>query len=219
VDFDAKNGSDEQRDSYLAELWSTMGAELRALFGFCQGFEAMVTDAVSFAAYIARCQLETTMSFNDYYVDPLHLPTWPSRAYKLSAVVSGLATVYGLVAMCPSLARWLPQFLQMDQHSALALAIVGAVALAVVVLMAYPSVMAAGRKPFPAAPDSDLPTVLKSLHLQRAFTRFMIDNQANAVGPNPASAQALYDDFTAFVAVNKPRDLGAPTQAPGVIGM
>ena len=79
--------------------------------------------------------------------------------------------------------------------------------------------MAAGRKPFPAAPDSDLPTVLKSLHLQRAFTRFAIDSQMQAAGPDAASAQQLYDEFAAFVAANKPDDLHDPTQAPGVIGI
>jgi len=86
-------------------------------------------------------------------------------------------------------------------------------------VVAYMSVMAAGAKPFPSAPDSDLPTVLKSLHLQRQFTRFAIDNQMQAVGTDAASAQKLYDDFKAFVTANKPQDNGAPTQAPGVIGI
>ncbi len=40
-----------------------------------------------------------------------------------------------------------------------------------------------------------------------------------AAGTDAASAQKLYDDFTSFVADNKPNDLGAPTQAPGVIGI
>jgi hypothetical protein len=43
--------------------------------------------------------------------------------------------------------------------------------------------MAAGAKPFPAAPDSNLPAVLKALHLQRTFTRFATDNQLLAVDP------------------------------------
>jgi hypothetical protein len=66
VDFDAKSGADAERDSYLVELWNTMGQELREIFIFCEGFKSKVTDAASFAAYIASCQLETTMSFNDY---------------------------------------------------------------------------------------------------------------------------------------------------------
>jgi hypothetical protein len=79
--------------------------------------------------------------------------------------------------------------------------------------------MAAGAKPFPAAPDSNLPTVLKALHLQRAFARFAIDSQMLAVGTDTSSAQKLYDEFAMFLAVNKPNDLGDPTQKPGVIGV
>ena len=79
--------------------------------------------------------------------------------------------------------------------------------------------MAAGGKPFPSGADSDLPTVLKALHLQRTFTRFAIDSQMQAAGTDAASAQKLYDDFATFVAANKPNDIDAPTQAPGVIGI
>jgi hypothetical protein len=65
--------------------------------------------------------------------------------------------------------------------------------------------------------------VLKALHLQRAFTRFVIDHQMKAADTNSAtsaaSAQQLYDDFKAFVAANRPDDLAGPTQAPGVIGI
>jgi len=86
-----------------------------------------------------------------------------------------------------------------------------------VILAAYASVMAFGGKPFPSAPDADLPTVLKSLHLRNAFTRFVIASQMQAAGADAASAQKLYDDFKAFVADNKPHDLDSPTQAPGVI--
>ena len=83
----------------------------------------------------------------------------------------------------------------------------------------FVSVMAAGRKPFPAAPYANLPTVLKALHLRRMFTRFAIDSQMHAAGSDAASAQQLYDGFAAFVAANRPDDLQAPTQKPGVIGI
>ena len=92
-------------------------------------------------------------------------------------------------------------------------------ALVAVILAAYASIMAAGRKPFPSAPDSDLPSVLKALYLRRTFIRFAIDSQMHAAGTDSTSAQKLYDDFAAFVAANKPNDIGAPTQAPGVIGI
>lgn len=210
VDFDAKSGANAERDSYLVELWNTMGQELRELFIFCEGFKSKVTDAASFAAYIASCQLETTMSFNDYYADTPVLPAWPAKIFLWAGVASLLVLGLGLLGVfIPPLQSWLPH--------PFVLVIVGVVALFAVILAAYASIMAAGGKPFPSAPDSDLPSVLKALHLQRTFTRFAIDSQMHAAGTDAASAQRLYDDFAAFVAANKPNDIGAPTQAPGVI--
>ena len=210
VDFDAKSGADAERDSYLVELWNTMGQDLREIFIFCEGFKSMVTDAASFAAYIASCQLETTMSFNDYYADTPNLPAWPEKPFLWAGVASLLVLGLGLLGLfMPSLQSWLPH--------PFVLVIVGAVALVAVILAAYASIMAAGGKPFPGAPDSDLPSALKALHLRRTFTRFAIDSQMQAAGTDAASAQKLYDDFAAFVAANKPNDIGAPTQAPGVI--
>jgi hypothetical protein len=214
VDFDAKSGADAERDSYLVELWNTMGQELREIFIFCEGFKSKVTDAASFAAYIASCQLETTMSFNDYYADTPTLPAWPDKIFLWAGVASLLVLGLGLLGwLIPSLRLWLSQWLP---HP-LVLVIVGAVALVAVILAAYASIMAAGGKPFPSAPDSDLPSVLKGLHLRRTFTRFAIDSQMHAAGTDAASAKKLYDDFAAFVAANKPNDIGAPIQAPGVI--
>jgi len=218
ADFDAKSGSDKERDSYLAELWNTAGQDLREIFRFCQGFDSRVRDAATFAAYMADCQLETTMSFNDYYADPPVLPAWPAGMYKWPVIVSGGALLLGLAAtllllLAALFARswllWLPY--------SFGLALVGAAALVLIVLTAYMTIMAAGGKPFPSAADSDLPTVLKSLHLRNAFTRFVIASQMQAAGADAASAQKLYDDFKSFVADNKPHDLDSPTQAPGVI--
>ena len=210
VDFDAKSDADAERDSYLVELWNTMGQELREIFIFCEGFKSKVTDAASFAAYIASCQLETTMSFNDYYADTPTLPAWPEKIFLWAGVASLLVLGLGLLGLLmPFLQSWLPH--------PFVLVIAGALALVAVILAAYASIMAAGRKSFPSAPDSDLPSVLKALHLRRTFTRFAIDGQMHAAGTDAASAQKLYDDFAAFVAANKPNDVGAPTQAPGVI--
>jgi hypothetical protein len=129
-----------------------------------------------------------------------------------AGVVSLLGLGLGLLGLLmPSLQSWLPH--------PFVLVIVGAIALVVVILAAYASIMAAGGKPFPSAPDSDLPSVLKALHLRRTFTRFVIDSQMLAAGTDAASAQKLYDDFAAFVAANRPNNIGAPTQAPGVIGI
>jgi hypothetical protein len=220
ADFDAKSGSAEERDSYLVELWNTMGRELREIFRFCQGFDARVRDAATFAAYMADCQLETTMSFNDYYADTPNLPAWPVDTYKWPLIVSAGALLLGLAATLLLLVAalfgrswllWLPY--------SFGLALVGALALALVIGVAYTTLMAFGGKSFPIAPDSTLPAVLKSLHLRSMFTRFAIDRQVEAAGTDAASAQKLYDDFKSFVADNKPHDLDAPTQAPGVIGI
>jgi len=59
--------------------------------------------------------------------------------------------------------------------------------------------------------------VLKALHLQRAFTRFAIDNQLLAADPN--SAEQFHSAFRDFVAVNQPDNLATPAQQPGVIGI
>jgi hypothetical protein len=220
ADFDAKSGADSERDSYLAELWKTMGHELRDIFRFCQGFDGRVKDEISFAKYIADCQLETTMSFNDYYADLPKLPSWPAKVYGTAAAVTGAVFVLALLAiLCLFVAElFMPPWLS-ALRDAVVLTIIAAVALGIVIIAAYTTIMAAGSKPFPTAPDSNLPAVLKALHLQRAFTRFAIDSQDQAFGTDAASAQKLYDDFAAFIAVNKPSDLASPTQQPGVIGI
>lgn len=215
TDFDAASGAGSERDSFLALLWDTMGQDLRDIFIHCEGFEATVTDAASFARYIARCQIETTMPFNDYYADPAdlaNLPTWKFDGY-VTVGIAGLA----LLALGLGVAfLW-------DGGAGFILALLGVATLVGVVWKAYASIMAAGAKPFPAAPDSNLPAVLKALYLQGAFTRFAIDNQMLAADRKPetsqASAQTLYDDFAAFVGANRPDDLEQPTQQPGVIGI
>jgi hypothetical protein len=218
ADFDAKSGSAAERDSYLAELWKE--PQLREIFGFCHGFESKVTDAASFAAYLAACQIETTMSFNDYYIDRLNLPAWPIKWYLGTIIGAAGVTALGVIGtLVLVVAQLFTQSWLSGLNYAIALALLGTVALGLALLAAYASLMAAGAKPFPAAPDSDLPTVLKALRLRREFTRFAIDNQMQAVGKDAASAQKLCDNFAAFVAANKPNDLQGPTQAPGVIGI
>jgi hypothetical protein len=219
VDFDAKDGSDQERDSYLVELWNTMGKELGDMLEFCQGFDRNGMDGQKFAAYVARCQLETTMSFNDYYIDPPNLVSWP---YKTATIVVAVALLLFLVAalIFPIVGLFVPAAWV---RTAFWLSVLGVGVLAAVIVVAFFSITAFGRRPFPTAPDSNLPTVLKALHLQRAFTRFVIDHQMKAADTNSAtsaaSAQQLYDDFKAFVAANRPDDLAGPTQAPGVIGI
>ncbi len=204
AEFDAASGADAERDSYLAALWDTMQKELKDIFKFCVDFDASVNDAASFAKYIARGQIETTMSFNDYYIDPLNLPVWPADQILIPAGLGAILFLLGFVV-------WF------ILGGGIMLLLVGAVVLAAGLWLAYATLMRAGAKPFPAAPDSNLPTVLKALHLQRVFTRFAIDNQPLAVNPN--KADELHAAFGNFVVRNRPDNLEGPTQPPGVIGI
>lgn len=205
AEFDAASGADAERDSYLATLWATMEPELRKIFTHCERFDS-VNDAASFAKYIASCQIETTMPFNDYYVDAKEtvksLPPWPADQILIPAGLGAILFLLGFVV-------WF------IFRGGIMLLLVGAVVLAAGLWLAYATLMRAGAKPFPAAPDSNLPTVLKALHLQRAFTRFAIDNQLLAA--NPDLAQQFHAAFRDFVAVNQPDNLATPTQQPGVI--
>jgi hypothetical protein len=220
ADFDAKSGADAERDSYVKELWNTMQEDLCQIFGFCQRFDPKKMDAEKFAKYISDCQIETTMSFNDYYADTPALPVWSTKPYLWfgggSAVAMGLGFLATLLLLVLDL---FTPFLQGGLRCAFASFLIGAVVLAVVLLLAYRSANAFGAKPFPTAPNSDLPTVLKALHLRNAFTRFAVDNQMQAAGGDADSAKQLYDNFAAFVAANKPSEVGEPTQKPGVIGI
>jgi hypothetical protein len=67
-----------------------------------------------------------------------------------------------------------------------------------------------GSRPFPPAPDSDLPSVLKALHVQQRFAFF-----AEAV--QEMDPQALHNSFGQWLGDVRPADLDSPTQAPGVI--
>jgi hypothetical protein len=220
VDFDAHTGADKERDSYLVELWNVMAGDLRQIFSFCEGFDSKVKDAASFAAYIAACQIETTMSFNDYYAQPPKLPSWRTTAFRWGVFASAGALAVGVaLTLVLLVAQLFAPSWQSGLRVAVELTLGGIAALAVILAAAYVSLNIAGARPFPAARDSNLPTVLKALHLQRMFTRFAIENQMQAAANDEASARALYDNFAAFVAANKPNDTGSPTQAPGVIGI
>ncbi|MGH6847889.1 MAG: hypothetical protein ACREC0_10760 [Methylocella sp.] len=209
AEFDAANGADADRDTYLADLWDTMQKELKDIFTFCVCFDSSVNDAASFAKYIARGQIETTMSFNDYYLENPDgiikiLPTWPYDKILIPAGLGGIVLLMGLFIFI--FVGWKMGFMVMS---------LGAVVLAAGLWLAYATLMRAGAKPFP--PGADLPTVLKALHLQRAFTRFAINNQLLAL--DPASAPQLHAAFRDFLAENQPDNLVAPTQTPGVIGI
>ena len=52
-----------ERDAYLQGMWAHAESFVKQAFQYCVAFSA-VRDAASFAAYIARCQVETTFYFN-----------------------------------------------------------------------------------------------------------------------------------------------------------
>jgi hypothetical protein len=197
ADFDAASDADGELRQYLAELWTTMSGPLKSVFQHCLGFDK-VDGEDDFYRYIKKCQVETTMPFNDYWAAPPSLKDIDLIPYGIGAGIAAVLVLAGLLAG----AGWL--FL------------LGLLALALAAYLAYRKVAEAARIPFPKspppAPSSDLPTILKALHLQRAFTDFAIAAQ----GQND---QALYDSFGKFIADHKPDDLAAATQRPGVIGV
>lgn len=199
IDFDARPAEpDGGLTSYLEGLWTKMQPEMQAIFDDCFDFEAVST-AGAFASYIKRCQVETTMPFNDYWTGAPPLP-----ALSLNDLLAGFAGVAALLALAATGALWMAG----ASLWWLAACIPAAAVLAAWVV--YLFVMQRGRKPFPAAPHSDLPSVLKALYIQQRFARFSASNQG-------ASAEALYAAFGAFVAREQPANIIGPTRLPGGI--
>jgi hypothetical protein len=202
VDFDLAADTPDEPGTYLCELWATMEPELRAVFSNCVGF-GKVTDAASFAAYVQRCQLETTMPFNDYWRSPPPLKSLSIPLLAGPAVVTGAVTALALLA-------WPISTIAGGGDGLSMIAGLGFLGLIASAVYAYLLIMHKGRQPFPTAPDSNLPAVLKALYLQQKFTRFMIGMQAQGT-------EQLYAGFAEFIKTHKPRDLVDPTQKPGVL--
>ncbi|MCX5951833.1 MAG: hypothetical protein NT158_11995 [Cyanobacteria bacterium] len=201
-DFDAVDGSRATLTTYLRGLWSVMGYELGAVFEHCQGFDPADGEA-SFVALIEKGQIETTMSFNDYY--------WTGQGQGESLLWQGAGGPVNRTreALLPPglalLALGLLAFWSGLRGGLLILALLAALAAAIYWL--YRRVLSLGFLPFPTAPRSDLPSVLKALYLQRRFIRFMVEQQ----GQSPEALKAAFADF---VAEHRPHDSSAPTQKP-----
>jgi hypothetical protein len=219
-DFDAKSGDDSERDSYLTELWEVAQTELREAFRHCERFEEEVTDAESFARYIARCQLTTTMPFHDYFPDGVPIKEKPDSLYPEEGRLPEISIWrYSVVFLAMAGAAYLLLRTLGDQSSHLFWLLhvflsLAAGVIAIVIMGKY-----AGGKSFPAAPDATLPDVLKALYLRDHFTRFAIDNQLLAAGGDEAGAKELQERFRAFAAAHDPANVNAPTQSAGAIGM
>ena len=199
ADFDARpDEPDGGLASWAEGLWDKMERELRAVFAGCIGFDR-VHDGAVFTAWLKRCQIETTMSFNDYYVPmpDLHGYTLDGLKTGLLVATAALSALAWWALAAGGASRW---WLLVAVPVALVLAIVG------VLLLLWQK----GRRPFPTGADTDLPSVLKALHVQQRFALL-----AGAL--EGADAATLHARFGAFVAAVRPDDTAAPTQPPGVI--
>jgi hypothetical protein len=195
IDFDPLNGGDGEPRAYFEELWGLMEPELRAVFGYCYGFLG-VSGAAGFADLMLSCQLETTMPFNDYWIDPPALPSLSGLG--LGAILAGFAAIPLVINTLYHLWRW-----PMGLLLVLIFLLIGVAA-------DYWLVMWRGGRSFPGNPRATLRHVLKGLYLQQAFARFVSDQQ----GRDPALWGAAFRDF---LKANRPEDLNGPTQPPGVI--
>jgi hypothetical protein len=201
VDFDPGDGPAHGLHDYLVGLWGVMSEELRSVYSHCYGFDESVHDGDGFARYIIRCQVETTMPFNDYATTPTSLPTLPTTTMIVGAGLF-IVAAGGLAGWAAS-GRGLGMII-----GSVVLAML--VAAAIAVWAAYCFVVARGSKLFPAAPGTDLRTILKALYLQQHFTRFAIAQQ----GASPDDLHRAFGDFTR---THRLDDIAEPTQAPGVI--
>jgi hypothetical protein len=219
ADVDAAGDADTTLNNYTAKLWATMGTELRDIFRHCVGFDS-VRDAAGFRHYIQRCQIETTMPFNDYWLDGM--PVGTAAASNLPKIVKMIVcafAAYAIALICVVALHFvLVAFGAQDSLSDLAagLAAWGTIGLVATLCLAFVAIYAAyrwvlgrGAQPLPTAPGSDLPSVLKSLFLQQQFIRFMLETQGG-------SDRDIHARFGAFLAATAPQN-PSPSQAPGEI--
>lgn len=199
ADFDARaDQADGGLASWAAHLWSVAERELRAVFEHCVKFED-VRDGATFAAWVARCQVDTLMSFNDYYVPATPLPGTTIKRVALGIVGAGLALTL-LAALL--LAR--------SGGSLWWLLAIAPLALILCAVAGVSWLARRGARPFPTSAGGDLPGVLKSLFVQQRFALLAQQLQ----GLDDAGIHAWFGEFVAQV---RPAETDAPTQPPGVI--
>jgi hypothetical protein len=190
-----------------------MEPELRAIFKHCERFDK-VGDGAGFASHIARGQVETTMSFNDYWIDPPPLPSLSMGAIGATILIPTLLLLGGAAYWrwwpfrLPHGAGWLPW--HWDWPGILLVLLATLVGAAIGARLLFGIFNRRGAKPFPVAPNSDLKSVLKGLYLQQNFVRFAIDHQ----GADPADLHAA---FGQLLAKAQPANVDQPTQPPGVL--
>lgn len=186
AEFDAPSGS-PVRDLavYLRELWDVMQKDLVDIFQNCVGFDPdKITTAADFITYIKQCEIDTTMPFNWYWVEDPKLESLRAGTLLTGAALTGLVLGGGV--------WWVMQ----DRFPTLSIIVGVLLFLIAAVLYVAIDLKAVGDKPFPASPDGDLQTVLKALHLQTTFGRFVADYQT-------ASDEKLYNVFGEYLEANK----------------
>ncbi len=222
ADFDAVNSEGDPlptvlseaeqnaiRDIYLQRLWETAREEMQAIFENCQGFDD-VSSAPQFAAYITACQVETTMPFHDYWIEPPALETMPLKRLALFAAVP-------LLVFAAGLAGWIGGSLinifadpNWNLDTPFWMTIGGFAVSALVLFGIVKYVLRYGEAAFPPPKFGDLPSVLKSLYVQQNFAEFVADNQT-------ADPKTLHAAFGAFLEKHQPENTDAPSQKPGYI--
>ena len=199
ADFDARQvEADGGLASWASGLWARTEPEWWAIFSPCLGFDG-VADGAAFAGWLKRCQVETTMSFNDYYepMPDLHGYTLAGvgRAIAIAAALLS-ALAWGVLVGCQASGWWLLLAVPL----ALAASLGGALL----------ALWRKGNQPFPAGAGTDLPSVLKALHLQQHFALLAADLQG-------ADDATVHRRFGEFVQRLQPASVAGPTQPPGVI--
>jgi hypothetical protein len=192
ADFDAPDGSEVALRAYTDGLWVHMAAELRMLYRHCDGF-GDVRDAATFFAFVKQGQVHTNLPFNDYWTYEPKMPSptrWMAAASALMVVLAVMALHWGF---------WPGGGWSLFFTTSFAL-----VAVNIAIVARF------GLTPFPAAPDSDLPSILKALHVQQSFLQFGIDN----LGKGGAELRRAFD---AYCETNRPLDVDGPRQKPGVL--
>lgn len=210
TEIDAPEGKEEDLDSYLEELWEQIPQKLTGLFVHCHGFDPKTMNAENFRKFVRLAQVETVMPFHDYWNLPPALGSFLQKGHSLATKTIGafgaLATIIAFVGFAIHFIKWL--FWNTGGTSWwLGFFLISLIITLVVV---YRDIMKYGSIPFPKAPNSDLPSVLKSLYLQQSLGDFAQRNQSG-------DADKLHKEFGKFLALSKPEDVTKPTQSAGTI--
>ena len=202
-DFDATTGDVGEVQAYLRGLWAVMEQEWREILQHCQGWENSMGED-DFVRLMLRCQVDTTMPFNDYYVPFPALPALPLLPIAAPLLIAAVLLVLGLLGgLLNAWFGWLGGW-------GWWVALIGLIGLPLGAWYAYRSIVDKAQAPLPTGYRADLTSVTKALYLQQQFTRFAIAQQG-------ASPEQLHAAFSAFIATHRPDDKLAPTQARGTV--